>query len=610
MRNTNTLRRLMAAALAIIMTMTLTVSAFAAEPENTDTGPDLEAIANLYADWDGSYELPDLSELSPEDQETVKAMVDAIMLTREEETQAQAKAQTEDTGLTGDETPAVTSFSDVPTSHGFYTAIMNCASKGITSGYADGTFRPTNPVTRAQFCVMLSRAFYPNEVKKYDTEANKAQGWFVPNTKALSAAGVLGNTSFQYMCNDPGTMDRIITRYDMAQLMTNIMAKKGFSATTAQKNEAQKKIGDYKSVPSKYQNAVKNVFALGIINGYDKNGTFAGDKNMNRGQGCVVIYRMMQYTPATGTKPSTGDTTYDDGKTETKPETKPSTGTSTGSNTGNTGTNTGSNTGSNTGNTGTTSQNGVLTNGKPITEDNVLAMIQELLKKYPEGTKWASGTYREGWASSTMNQIAASYTRAGTGGSTTNMNSGCGGLTSLFSDSIFGSGNANPARKVPNNTARPGDVIITLNAEGKLLHVSLATTGITGYDIYTTNSFPAVTELNGGGTNGKIYLAPHTGLPSTPHGTSGYYEIWTRYPTNGTPWAGSSSSSSSGTSSNNTGASNGTPASSDINYVTTNNACGICGKIGGQQVRSNDGARYVCKDCYNDPSGLGKWFIA
>lgn len=579
--------RILSAMLTIIMALALAIPAFAAEIP-TDR-PDLETIAALYVDWDGSYELPDLSELSPEDQETVKAMVDAIMLAREAE--AQAETQTEDTELTGDETPAVTSFSDVLTTHGFYTAIMDCASKGITSGYADGTFRPTNPVTRAQFCVMLSRAFYPNEVKKYDTEANKAQGWFVPNTKALSAADVLSNTSFQYMCNDPGTMDRIITRYDMAQLMTNIMANKGFSATTAQKNEAQKKIGDYKSIPSKYQNAVKNVFALGIINGYDKAGTFAGDKNMNRGQGCVVIYRMMQYTPATGTKPSTGDTTYDDGKTETKPETKPSTGTSTGSNTGN---------------TGTTSQNVVLANGKPITEDNILAMIQELLKKYPAGTTWGH-TFREGFASTALKQISNSYRVSGAEGNVS-MQSGCGGFASLISDSIFGSGNANPARKVSVEYARPGDVIILLNKNGELTHVGIVASKIK--EAHACGGICPVVSTYNGNNGGKVSYSEYDTLNKAVNGghPSGYVEIWTRYPTNGTPWTGSNTSSS-GSNNTNTGTSSTSP-DSNITYVTTNKPCDICGKVGGPQVRHKNGVYICCESCYNDPSGIGKMYMS
>ena len=90
----------------------------------------------------------------------------------------------------GEGLPAV-SFADVPEEHSFYAAIMDCAAKGITAGYADGTFRPTNPVTRAQFCVMLSRAFYPDAIAEHADPEGSTLPWFRPNTKALSTAGVL-----------------------------------------------------------------------------------------------------------------------------------------------------------------------------------------------------------------------------------------------------------------------------------------------------------------------------------------------------------------------------------------------------------------------------------
>ena len=50
-------------------------------------------------------------------------------------------------------------FSDVPAGHYAASAIDTCVAKGIVSGYADGTFKPGNQVTRAQFCVMIARAF-------------------------------------------------------------------------------------------------------------------------------------------------------------------------------------------------------------------------------------------------------------------------------------------------------------------------------------------------------------------------------------------------------------------------------------------------------------------
>ena len=192
-------------------------------------------------------------------------------------------------------------FRDVPQSHTFHDAIQECAAKGITSGYADGSFKPASQVTRAQFCVMLSRAFYPDAVKENSTESNKNLGWFVPNTEALSQAGVLKDASFTANYRDAGAMDQPISRYDMAQLMTNIMAQQGSSASEEAKAAAAEKIADWDGIHAAYRDAVSNVYALGIIGGYS-DGTFGGTVTMNRGQGCAVIYRMAQYvgskTPA------------------------------------------------------------------------------------------------------------------------------------------------------------------------------------------------------------------------------------------------------------------------------------------------------------------------
>ena len=49
-------------------------------------------------------------------------------------------------------------FSDVPPSHPFHTEIAWLAQSGITGGYADGTFRPTLPVSRQAMAAFLWRA--------------------------------------------------------------------------------------------------------------------------------------------------------------------------------------------------------------------------------------------------------------------------------------------------------------------------------------------------------------------------------------------------------------------------------------------------------------------
>jgi hypothetical protein len=54
--------------------------------------------------------------------------------------------------------PPIPSFSDVPTTHTFYTYIETAFNHGIISGYADGTFRPGNNATRGQISKIVYEA--------------------------------------------------------------------------------------------------------------------------------------------------------------------------------------------------------------------------------------------------------------------------------------------------------------------------------------------------------------------------------------------------------------------------------------------------------------------
>jgi hypothetical protein len=49
-------------------------------------------------------------------------------------------------------------FMDVPETHWAAKAIDELSEKGIIKGYEDGTFRPDEPISRAEVAVMISRA--------------------------------------------------------------------------------------------------------------------------------------------------------------------------------------------------------------------------------------------------------------------------------------------------------------------------------------------------------------------------------------------------------------------------------------------------------------------
>jgi hypothetical protein len=54
--------------------------------------------------------------------------------------------------------PTTATFIDVSTSHPLFQYIEALAASGITTGYDDDTFRPSQPITRGQMAVFLSRA--------------------------------------------------------------------------------------------------------------------------------------------------------------------------------------------------------------------------------------------------------------------------------------------------------------------------------------------------------------------------------------------------------------------------------------------------------------------
>lgn len=467
--------------LTLVMALSLAVPAFAAE-----TGSDLESIANLYADWDGSYELPDLDELTPEDQEIVKALVDAIMKARDAETETQPEnqnTQTTQVETIQDEVALSISFSDVPTTHTFYKGIMYCAGKGIVNGYADGTFQPAKTVAKSHFCAMLARGFYADQIAKYDKDQYKnAYGTFAPTNMTLAYNGTLNNTSFRWAYSENNIMSTGINRYDMAQLMTNIMKAKGFAASASQKTAIQSKITDYKNIPSQYQDAVKNVYALGIISGYS-DGRFVGTNIMNRGQAAIVIQRMAQYAPVTGDK---DNNQYDDGtsqkptptpepKPEPTPDPKPE--------------------------IPETPAGRTLANGEAITESNVTAILNQLKSRYPNGTSFANGYGGLGSGrnpySNCISKITNQYWRAENHNQHTSTQGGCAGWAAFVADEIWGQTGVT-WKKTTMENARPGDLLIDVDANGYLTHVCIFIGPVNGYPvtkrIYTTD---AVSGKNG-----------------------------------------------------------------------------------------------------------------
>lgn len=186
-------------------------------------------------------------------------------------------------------------FSDVPSSHWASTSITEMADKGIMSGIGNNLFAPSQQLSNAEFVTMLVRQFYSDKM------GAEGSTWYAPFMAAAKSASILTGTN---VGSNESLATSTINRYDMAQLMYNVLKAEGVSTTPISDTS---KVADWASVPSTYRDAVSVCYNMGMLTGVDNKGTFNGTGVMDRAQAAVVMNRLLEVcsggTPSTPTVP-------------------------------------------------------------------------------------------------------------------------------------------------------------------------------------------------------------------------------------------------------------------------------------------------------------------
>ena len=182
-------------------------------------------------------------------------------------------------------------FTDVPSSHWASTSISKMADKGIMSGIGNNLFAPSQQLSNAEFITMLVRQFYSDKM------GAEGSTWYAPFMAGAKSANILTGTNV--------TAEGTINRYDMAQLMYNVLKAEGI--TTSSLSDTSK-VADWSAVPSTYRDAVSVCYNMGMLSGIDSKGTFNGNGKMDRAQAAVVMDRLLEVcsggTPSTPEKPA------------------------------------------------------------------------------------------------------------------------------------------------------------------------------------------------------------------------------------------------------------------------------------------------------------------
>ena len=128
---------------------------------------------------------------------------------------------------TKNEAPKV-SFSDVDGNSASGKAIYKLVNAGILNGYTDGTFRPNNPLTRAELCKIVNLVFKYTEAEELNFSDVKKEDWFYNYVAIAKKAGyIAGHDDGTFKGNDYLTREQtctIITRvtslYDISMTET------------------------------------------------------------------------------------------------------------------------------------------------------------------------------------------------------------------------------------------------------------------------------------------------------------------------------------------------------------------------------------------------------
>lgn len=169
----------------------------------------------------------------------------------------------------------------------FESAMRQMINRGWIGGYEDGSYRPKNPVTRAEFTSMLVRVFELTEQKgqaKSFKDVKKGK-WYYHPIQVASSHNLIGGY-------DDGTFrpNNKINRQEMAAMVLRAMKKQGVTT-----GEQPLNFADNNRIHPMFQSTVKQLLFLGVFSGKTINGKiyFAPHDKTTRGETAAIILRMV-----------------------------------------------------------------------------------------------------------------------------------------------------------------------------------------------------------------------------------------------------------------------------------------------------------------------------
>ncbi|WP_027365547.1 S-layer homology domain-containing protein [Desulfotruncus alcoholivorax] len=165
--------------------------------------------------------------------------------------------------------------------HWAQSQITDWLNQGLAGGYPDSTFKPDNSITRAEFMVLVNKAFGFTETAQARYKDVKTSDWFATDLARAKEAG--------YVSGYPdGTIrpNNSISRQEAASMLARLL-----KLNTADTSSVSK-FKDAAQIPRWSKGAISAAAAAGYMQGYPDM-TFRPEKKVTRAEAIVFLSRSL-----------------------------------------------------------------------------------------------------------------------------------------------------------------------------------------------------------------------------------------------------------------------------------------------------------------------------
>lgn len=180
---------------------------------------------------------------------------------------------------------AQTTFNDVPTGYWAQTFIQELASRDIIKGFPDGGFRPNEPVTRAQFAAMVSKAVNKAPVRGGVSFVDVASSYW-------AATAIQTSYTTGFLSGYPGNVFEPNQNIPRVQVLVSLANGLNYSVSQAPETILQT-YADSSSIPNYARNSVAAATENRLVVNYPNVQFLNPNQTATRAEVAAFIYQAL-----------------------------------------------------------------------------------------------------------------------------------------------------------------------------------------------------------------------------------------------------------------------------------------------------------------------------